>query len=138
MGLSEDALLQASAHCFLHKRDDPGLFSGGQLLEREDDRPQGAFVEVRRVLEAQRRVPRVELLRGLVEADNLAVLRHIHAPNGTNHAKYLHPPGEILTFVRSVKQPPQVHDYQMPSNHLEETRCSQIQHARVHLMSVQQ
>jgi hypothetical protein len=34
----------------------------------------GAFVEVRRVAEAERRVPRVELLRALEEADDLAVL----------------------------------------------------------------
>src|SRR2546425_8938453 len=42
--------------------------------QREGDRPQGAFVEVCRVAEAERRVPRFELLRALEEADNLAVL----------------------------------------------------------------
>src|SRR5438876_774139 len=63
-----------SAHRFLHELADPGLFSGSQLLQREGDRPQGAFVEVRAVVEAQRRVPRLELVRGLEEADDLAVL----------------------------------------------------------------
>src|SRR5262249_57302973 len=72
--ISRNSCDQSSAHCFLHKRDDPCLFGGGQLLQREGDRPQGAFVEVRRVAEAERRVPRVELLRALEEADDLAVL----------------------------------------------------------------
>src|SRR5579864_8463485 len=62
-----------SAHRFLHERDDPCLFSGSQLLQREGDRPQGAFVEVRAVVEAERRVPRLELVRGLEEANDLAV-----------------------------------------------------------------
>ena len=65
---------QSSAHRFLHERADLCLFGGGQLLQREGDRPQGVFVEVRRVAEAERRVPRVELLRALEEADDLAVL----------------------------------------------------------------
>ena len=65
---------QPSAHRFLHERADPCLFGGSQLLQREGDRPQGAFVEVRRVAEAERRVPRFELLRALEEADDLAVL----------------------------------------------------------------
>ena len=43
---------QCSADRFLHERVDPCLFGGGQLLQREGDRPQGAFVEVRRVAEA--------------------------------------------------------------------------------------
>src|SRR5213078_4240152 len=63
-----------SAHRFLHELADPCLFSGSQLLQREGDRPQGAFVEVRAVVEAERRVPRLELVRGLEEADDLAVL----------------------------------------------------------------
>src|SRR5262249_57250191 len=67
-------LLSYSAHRFLHERADPYLFGGSQLLQREGDRPQGAFVEVRRVAEAERRVPRVELLRALEEADDLAAL----------------------------------------------------------------
>src|SRR2546425_545364 len=65
---------KASAHRFLHERADPCLFGGGQLLQSEDDRPHGAFVEVRRVAEAERRVSRLELLRGLEEAYDLAVL----------------------------------------------------------------
>ncbi len=63
-----------SAHRFLHERADPCLVGGGQLFQREGDRPQGAFVEVRAVVEAERRVPRLELVRGLEEADDLAVL----------------------------------------------------------------
>jgi hypothetical protein len=67
-------LLSYSARRFLHERADPGLFGGSQLLQREGDRPHGTFIEVRRVIEAERRVPRVELLRGLEEADDFAVL----------------------------------------------------------------
>src|SRR6266542_4995818 len=65
---------QSSAHRFLHERADPGLLGGGQLLQREGGWPHGAFVEVRLVAEAERRVPRLELLRALEEADDLAVL----------------------------------------------------------------
>src|SRR5438034_9121279 len=64
----------SSAHRFLHERADPCLFGGGQLLQREGGRPHGAFVEVRLVAEAERRVPRFELLRTLEEADDIAVL----------------------------------------------------------------
>src|ERR1700694_2634790 len=63
-----------SAHRFLHELADPCLFGDGQLRQREGDRPHGAFVEVRRVAEAERRVPRLELLPALEEADDLAVL----------------------------------------------------------------
>src|SRR5206468_2015155 len=62
------------AHCFLNERADPCLFGGGQLLQGEGDWPQGAFVEVRRVAETERRIPRFELLRALEEANDLAVL----------------------------------------------------------------
>jgi hypothetical protein len=62
-----------SAHRFLYELDDPYLFSGSQLLQREGNRPQGAFVEVRAVVEAEGRVPRLELVRGLEEANDLAV-----------------------------------------------------------------
>src|SRR3990172_1063883 len=65
---------QSSAHRFLHERADPLLFGGSQLLQRVGGWPQGAFVKVSRVAEAERRVPRVELLRALEEADDLAVL----------------------------------------------------------------
>src|SRR5881409_2379193 len=64
----------SSAHRFLHKRADPCFGGGGQLLQREGDRPHGAFVEVRLVAEAERRVPRLELVRALEEADDIAVL----------------------------------------------------------------
>src|SRR5918996_6554694 len=50
------------AHCLLHERGDLLLFGGGQLLQREGGRPHLAFVEVRRVLEAERRVPRFVLI----------------------------------------------------------------------------
>src|SRR6184192_4745108 len=65
---------QPSAHRFLDEHADSCLFGGSQRLQREGDRPHGAFVEVRRVAEAERRVPRLELLRGLEEADDLAIL----------------------------------------------------------------
>ena len=65
---------QSSAHRFLHEGGDLCLFGSGQLLQREGGRPQGAFVEVGRVVEAECRIPGVELLRGLEEADDLAVL----------------------------------------------------------------
>src|SRR5918995_3250151 len=63
-----------SARRPLHERADLRLFGGTQLLQREGGRPHGAFVEVRLVAEAERRVPRVELLGALEEADDLAVL----------------------------------------------------------------
>src|SRR2546428_7379545 len=63
-----------SAHRFLHERADPCFGGGGQLLQGEGDRPHGAFVEVRLVAEAERRVPRLELVRALEEADDMAVL----------------------------------------------------------------
>src|SRR6266849_2985768 len=53
---------QSSAHRFLHERADPCLFGGGQLRQSEGGRPHGAFVEVRLVAEAERRVPRFELV----------------------------------------------------------------------------
>src|SRR5437879_484576 len=65
---------QSSAHRLLHERADPCLCGGSQLLQREGDGPHGPFVEVRLVAEAERRVPGVELLRALEEADDLAVL----------------------------------------------------------------
>jgi hypothetical protein len=67
-------LAQSSAHRLLHQRADPCLVGGGQLRQSEGGRPHGAFVEVRLVAEAERRVPGVELLRALEEADDLAVL----------------------------------------------------------------
>src|SRR2546427_6900777 len=53
----------SSAHRFFHERADLCFGGGGQLLQREGDRPHGAFVEVRLVAEAERRVPRLELVR---------------------------------------------------------------------------
>src|SRR6266704_752377 len=63
-----------SGYRFLHERADPYLGGGGQLRQSEGGRPHGALVEVRLVAEAERRVPRFELLRALEEADDLAVL----------------------------------------------------------------
>src|SRR5206468_12253210 len=65
---------QSSAHGLLHERADPCLFGSGQLLQREGGRPHGAFVKVRLVAEAERRVSRFEFLRALEEADDLTVL----------------------------------------------------------------
>src|SRR5437868_2262216 len=67
-------LPSGSAHRFLHERTNARLGRRGQLLQREGDRPQASFVEIRRVAEAERRVPRLELLRVLEEANDLAVL----------------------------------------------------------------
>src|SRR5512139_4293684 len=67
-------LLSYSAHGFLHERGDLRLFGRSQFLQREGGRPHGAFVEVRRVVEAERRIPRIELRCGCEEADDLAVL----------------------------------------------------------------
>src|SRR3989449_5493025 len=67
-------LRRALARRFLHERGDPCLFGGSQPLQREGGRPHGAFVEVRLVAEAERRVPCFELLRCLEEADDVAVL----------------------------------------------------------------
>src|SRR5437867_810709 len=64
----------SSAHRFLYERADLCFGGGGQLLQREGDRPHGAFVEVRFVAEAERRVPRLELVRTLEEADDMVVL----------------------------------------------------------------
>src|ERR671911_283901 len=63
-----------SARRPLHEHADPCLCGGTQLLQRKRGRPHGALVEVRLVAEAERSVPRVELLGALEEADDLAVL----------------------------------------------------------------
>src|SRR5258708_12632998 len=69
-----------SVHRFLHELADPCLFSGSQLLQHEGDRPQGAFVEVRAVVEAERRVPRLELVPGLEKAPPLPILTNPSPP----------------------------------------------------------
>src|SRR5258705_3174421 len=66
--------LRSSAHGFFHERTDPCLVGCGQLGQGEGGRPHGALVDVRRVAEDERRVPRPELLRWVGEADDLAVL----------------------------------------------------------------
>src|SRR6266511_446246 len=65
---------RSSAYILLHELAYPYIVGGGQLLQREGGRPHGALVEVRLFLEAERRVPRLELVRALEEADDLAVL----------------------------------------------------------------
>src|SRR5260370_9478409 len=65
---------EPAAQRSLHESADSCLVGGSQLLQREGGRPHASFVEVRLVHEAERRVPRVELLRALEEADDLAVL----------------------------------------------------------------
>src|SRR5215468_6335101 len=62
-----------SAHGSLHERSDPCLVGSGQFRQSEGGWPHCALVEVRLVAEAERRVPRLELLRVLEEADDLAV-----------------------------------------------------------------
>jgi len=52
LGRVEAREAQSSAYRFLHQGDDPCLFNGGQLFERERGWPHGAFVEVRRVAES--------------------------------------------------------------------------------------
>src|SRR4029453_2637800 len=64
----------SSAHRLLHEGGDLLLVGGGQLRQRERGRPHGAVVEVRRVLEAERRVPLAVLRRAVEEADDLALL----------------------------------------------------------------
>jgi len=70
-----------SAHRFLHELADPCLVGGSQLRQREGDRPQGAFVEVRAVVEAERRVPRLELVRGLEEPESCVTMYNEKALN---------------------------------------------------------
>src|SRR3954451_23890840 len=75
-GLSAPSAVFTSVltHRLLHQCDDPCLFGGGQPRQSEGGRPHGTFVEVGLVAEAERRVPRLELLRILKKADHLAVL----------------------------------------------------------------
>src|SRR5713226_7604254 len=66
--------VRSLSHRFFHELGDPCFFGGSQPLQREGGRPHGAFVEVRLVAEAERRVPCFELLCRLEEADDLPVL----------------------------------------------------------------
>ena len=97
-----------SAHRFLYECADPCLFGGSQLLQREGDRPQGTFVEVRRVTEAERRVLRIELLRGLEEADDLVVLGLVETSLSANQASWMSPirlPSASRTLAISLPPP---------------------------------
>src|SRR2546429_346158 len=64
----------SSVHRFFLERADLCFGGGGQLFLGESDRPHGVFVEVRLVAEAERGVPRLELVRALEEADDLVVV----------------------------------------------------------------
>src|SRR5205809_4547504 len=64
----------SSAHRFFHERADLCFGGGGQLLQREADRPHGASVAVRLFAEAERRLPPLELVRAWEEANDLLVL----------------------------------------------------------------
>src|SRR5262245_49340992 len=61
-----------SANGGSHELDDPGLGGRVQLGQGECGRPHGTIVEGRAVVEAERRVAALELLRVLEEADDLA------------------------------------------------------------------
>src|SRR6266576_4564258 len=65
--------IASSAHRLLHQCGDLLLIGGGQLRQRESDRPHSAFVEVRRVVEAEHRVPLFELVSATEEANDLTV-----------------------------------------------------------------
>src|SRR5919201_6423667 len=58
---------QSSACRFLHERADPLLFGGGQFFQREGDWPHRSLIELRRVLETEGPIPRLEFRRILVE-----------------------------------------------------------------------
>src|SRR5713101_5040242 len=62
-----------SAHRFLHERAELRLVGCGQLRDCVGDRPHGAAVELRAVVEAEHRVPLLELPSVAEEADDLAV-----------------------------------------------------------------
>src|SRR5438046_3987205 len=64
----------SSARRLLHEGGQLLLVGGGQLRQRVRGRPHGALVQVGRILEAERGVPRFELLGALEETDDLAVL----------------------------------------------------------------
>src|SRR5712692_4234867 len=63
---------QSLARRFLHKSCDLCFCGGREFLQREGDRPHLTVVEVRRVVEAERGVPRLELGLVLEEQDGLA------------------------------------------------------------------
>src|SRR5918995_2132487 len=102
---------QSSAHCSLHERGDLFLFGGGQLLKRKGGRPHVAVVEVRRGVEAERRVPLLELRRRREEADDLAVLRiRRHAVPGPRRERrragrddLVQPLGHVFVRLRHLR-----------------------------------
>jgi hypothetical protein len=63
--------LRPQLTAFLTSAPDLLFLGGGQRLQREGGRPYGAVVELRLVAEAERRVPRLELLRTLEVAGDL-------------------------------------------------------------------
>src|SRR6185437_1803487 len=62
---------RSSAHRLLHQRADLLLVARGQLRQCVGDRPHGAVVELRAVVEPEHRVPLLELPRVAEEADDL-------------------------------------------------------------------
>src|SRR5213596_3230914 len=66
-------VVSISADRSLHELADLCLVGCGQLRQREGDRPHGAVVEFRSVVEAEHRVPLLELPRVAEEAHDLAV-----------------------------------------------------------------
>src|SRR4029077_4428274 len=89
-----------SAHRLLHERPDLCLVGCGQFRERECDRPHGALVELRAVVEADHRVPLLELPRVAEETDDLAVLGlRRHPIPGLRHEVW---PGGLDELVKSL------------------------------------
>src|SRR5690242_9955351 len=71
-GITQPARQAASARGLLDELADALLVVGGELGQGEGGRPHGAVVEGRDVVETESRVARLELRRGLEEADDLA------------------------------------------------------------------
>src|SRR4051794_7230282 len=94
--------MHASAHSLLHERTDPRLHLGCHLGQGEAGRPHGALVQVRLVAESERRVARLELLRALEEADDLAVQGLGGHPIPEPGARYLGPPA-VMVPLRSCR-----------------------------------
>src|SRR5262245_43534810 len=67
------ASISDSALRLLDEGGNPGLFGGCQFLQGEGGRPHRAFIQSGLVAETQRRIPRLELLRALEEAQHAAL-----------------------------------------------------------------
>src|SRR3990172_5479491 len=71
--MAPQSVSSSSARRFLHELGEPGFDAGGQLGHGEGHRPHLAIVDPGVRLEAERRVPHLELRGGLEETDDLAV-----------------------------------------------------------------